>query len=70
VHAVDILQWNVNSLRTRIPELDIMRRRYAPAAVCLQETHLHPTHNTSLRGSYQYEHEAGDKVNGGTAVFV
>jgi hypothetical protein len=32
-HTVDILQCNVNVLCTRIPELGIVQRRYAPAAV-------------------------------------
>jgi hypothetical protein len=45
---VEMLQWNVNGLRTRIPEFDIIRRRYALAAVCLQEIPLRP-HNASLK---------------------
>jgi exonuclease III len=63
-----IIQWDVNGLRSRLPELDILRRRYSPAAICLQETHLRPTHTASLRGYalYRYDHLAGERANGGT----
>jgi exonuclease III len=69
---MDILQWDVNGLHTPIPELDTIRRKYAPAAVCLQESHLRLAHNAFLRGytSYWYDHLAGDKANGSIAIFI
>jgi hypothetical protein len=69
---MDNLQWNVNGFCTHIPELSVMWRRNAPEAVCLQETHLHPAHITSLRGytSYWYNRMAGDRPNGATDIFV
>jgi exonuclease III len=72
LHSMHIIQWNVNGLRTRLPELDILRTKYSPAAICLQETHLRPTHTASLRGyaSYRYDHLPGERANGGTAIFI
>jgi exonuclease III len=45
--------------------------RHSPAAICLQETHLRPTHTASLRGYalYRYDHLSGERANGGTAIF-
>jgi exonuclease III len=67
-----IFRWNVNGLRSRLRELDILRMRYSLAAICLQETHLRPTHTASLRGcaSYRYDHLPGERANGGTAIFI
>jgi hypothetical protein len=48
LHSIDILQWNVNGLFTLIPKLDIVWRRYAPASLCLQETHVYPSRTASL----------------------
>jgi hypothetical protein len=64
---MDTLQWNVNGVSTRI-----IRRRYAKAAVCLQETHLRPAHNVSFRdcNKNRYDHVAGERAYGGTVIFV
>jgi exonuclease III len=32
-----IIEWNVNGLRSRLRELDILGMRHSPAAICLQE---------------------------------
>jgi exonuclease III len=67
-----IIQWNVNGLHSRLPELDILRMRHSPAAICLQETHLRPTHTASLRGYalYRYDHLSGERANGRTVIFI
>lgn len=41
-YVTNIIQWNVNKLLSCITELDVIWRKYAPAVVCLQETHLCP----------------------------
>jgi hypothetical protein len=67
---IDVLNWNLNGLRTRLPDLQASGRD--PAIFCLHETHLHPSHALRLRGCTinRYAHTASERATGGTASAV
>lgn len=68
----DIIQWNVNGVRSRYAELQQLIYDEEPAILCLQETHLRPEHSLSIRGYrvHRHDHLAGVRANGGCAILV
>jgi exonuclease III len=69
---MDLLQWNVNGFRTRLPDLQPLIQFRNPAILCLQETHLRPSHALKLSGftAHRYDHPHGEGASGGTAIIV
>jgi exonuclease III len=57
---------------TRLSDVQALIQYRNPATLCFQETHLHPAHTLYIRGftPYQYDHQDGERANGGTAVLV
>ena len=65
----NILQWNINGLRSKITQLRILLSKYNPDAIALQETKL-PIDIEYDPKNYQpfYENRNGD--GGGVALLV
>jgi hypothetical protein len=69
---MDLLQWNVSGFRTRLRDLQALIQYCNPAIICLQETHLRPSHALKLRcyTPQRYDHPHGERASRGTAIIV
>jgi exonuclease III len=43
------IQWNCRGFRVNFNELSLLIQNHNPVALCLQETHLKDTDNTSIK---------------------
>jgi exonuclease III len=43
------IQWNCRGFRVNFNELSLLIQNHNPGALCLQETHLKDTDNTSIK---------------------
>jgi hypothetical protein len=69
---MDLLQWNLNGFSTRLIDVQALIQYRNPAILCFQETHLRPAHTLNIHGftPYRYDHQDGERANGGTAILV
>lgn len=67
-----ILQWNINGLVNRLPELELLLSSYNPCCVCLQESHLRPDEVFNLRGYniLRCDVDPGQRAHGGTIILL
>ena len=68
-----ILQWNMQSYRTKFSELKILLSKYSPLCVCLQETRINPNHTTYAPSQYNIERGNPTRDDGherGVAILV
>jgi hypothetical protein len=63
---VDALQWNVNGIRTRFPDLQTLIQNRDPAIVCLKETHLPPSLSRNVSGftAHRCKRSDGETTDG------
>lgn len=54
LNEINILQWNCNSYRDKYPELQLLISTYSPNVICLQETKLCPSNQTSFNNYLIY----------------
>jgi exonuclease III len=69
---MDLLQWNINGIRARLPDLRALMQYHNLAIICLQETHLCPAYSLNFCGftACHYDHLDGDRDSSRTAVLV
>ena len=67
-----ILQWNCRGLKANFNELLILTTLFSPNVICLQETFLKTTDNTSFKHYNMYNYIATDNqiASGGTSILV
>jgi hypothetical protein len=67
-----LLEWNVNGIRSRLPDLRALFQHRDPAIICLQETSVHPFNALNLRGftAHRCDHQNVETASGVTAVDV
>lgn len=53
-----IIQWNINGLYQKLPELKLILHKYQPKVICIQETDLapHQTANISLYKQFRMDY--------------
>ncbi len=69
---INLISWNLNSISTKLPFLQLLINDTSPAALCLQETKLHPQQKYHLKNYTLYRRDAVPVINvrGGVAVAV
>ena len=66
-----IIQWNLDSWKSKFSDLSILFTKYSPEVVALQETKLHPGYNTDLQfKQYSIYRKDRDARGGGVALLV
>lgn len=67
-----IISWNINSVRSKYPSLQLLLHDLNSMALCLQETELSPTTTFSLKNcnTYRSNNIADRNANGNILVAV
>ena len=68
-HPNNILQWNINGLRNKITQLQLLFSKYNPDAIALQETKL-PANIEYSPKKYQSYYKNRTAHGGGVAIIV
>nr|CAH7737670.1 unnamed protein product [Callosobruchus chinensis] len=68
----NILQWNCNGISAKYDELRRLLGETSPFCIALQETHLRPSDNFSLRGYNIFRKDVipNQRAHGGVATFL
>jgi len=68
-----ILQWNCRGLNANLPEIDILIQKFAPAAICLQETlqnNIKPINLRKYSHFYKNNLKTDGRPGGGVSIFA
>ena len=64
-----IIQWNCRGLRSNREDIEWLISKYAPAAICLQETMLKPEHTPTFK-HYSAYYKSNIQGHGGVCILV
>lgn len=64
------ISWNINGLITHFPELQLLTTKYQPEYICLQETHLQPEKQITLKNYDIYRRDRLHNGHGGVAILT
>jgi exonuclease III len=69
---MELFQCNVIGIWIRFLNLQALIQCHDPTIICLQESHLRPSHALNLRDymAQSYDITDGEKVSGGTTILV
>ena len=65
----NIIQWNSGDLRSNREDIEWLISKYAPAAICLQETMLKPEHTPTFK-HYSAYYKNNIQGHGGVCILV
>ena len=65
----NILQWNINGLRSKITQLQCLLTEYQPSIIALQETKLPPNVNYNIK-KYQSYNKNRNADGGGVSLYI
>ena len=64
-----IIQWNCRGIRSNREDIEWLLSKYAPAAICLQETMLKPEHTPTFK-HYSAYYKSNIQGHGGVCILV